>query len=191
MKGSFNVITQDNVVLNRDCDAIEIPVGTKLTLRKGEEVTIMQSLGGAYTVMTENGLMVRIPGAEADAIGKEPVKQIEVSDASLLKDPNEVEKLVWEQLKTCYDPEIPVSIVELGLVYLCRVTPLEGGGNKAQIDFTLTAPGCGMGDILKLDIEDKVKLIPGIKEVDVQVLVDQMWDPSRMSEAARLELGMF
>ena len=184
------MIAPEEVVLNRDCEAIEIPIGTRLTLRKGEEVTIMQSLGGAYTVMTENGL-VRIPGAEADAIGKESVKKIEVPDESLLKDPNEVEKLVWEQLKTCFDPEIPVSIVELGLVYLCNVVPLESGGHKVIIHFTLTAPGCGMGDILKLDIEDKVRLIPCVKEVDVQVLVDQMWDPSRMSEAARLELGMF
>lgn len=185
------MIAQENVVLNRDCEAIEIPIGRRLTLRKGEEVTIMQSLGGAHTVMTGNGLMVRIPGAEADAIGKEPVKKIEVPDESALKDLNEIEKLVWEQLKTCFDPEIPVSIVELGLVYLCHVVQLESGGYKAVIHFTLTAPGCGMGDILKLDIEDKIRLIPGINEVSVEVLVDQMWDPSRMSEAARLELGMF
>ena len=176
------------VTLNRECDAIQIPSGEKMMLPAGTQVRIMQSLGGTYTVTTNLGSMVRIAAQDADALGLETPP--EATPEPSVAGEEDTEKLVWKQLKTCFDPEIPVNIVDLGLVYDCQLVPLPEGGKKAEVKFTLTAPGCGMGDVLKKDIEHKVLSVLGIQEVEVEVVLDPPWDASKMSEAAKLQLGM-
>ena len=178
----------EKVILTRDCEAIEIPAGYKTTLPAGTEVTITQSLGDSFTVVTERGYMVRIAAQDADALGKEVPKVSEEEAAARADKP--LEERVWEELKTCYDPEIPVNIVDLGLVYNCEVTPLPNGGNRVAVTMTLTAPGCGMGDVLKADAERKIAQLPGVKEVRVELVIDPPWNPDMMSEAAKLQLGM-
>jgi probable FeS assembly SUF system protein SufT len=173
--------------LGRDVDGMAIPYGEKIPLKAGMSVFVTQSLGGSFTVMTDMGYMVRIDGQDADALGETAPAAPTAED---LKNKS-VEDLAWDQLKTCYDPEIPVNIVDLGLVYSLNVAPLaEGEGTRAAVRFTLTAPGCGMGDVLRQDIERKLLSIPGIREADVQVEFDPPWDQSRMSEAAKLQLGL-
>lgn len=179
--------TNEPITLSRDCEAIVIPDGYQVKLPKGSQVNIMQSLGGDYTVRTTEGYMVRISGKDADALGKEASASLEAGVPSTLEGP--VEKLVWDQLKTCFDPEIPVNIVDLGLVYLCEVTPLPFG-HSVEIKLTLTAPGCGMGDVLKADIERKISAVSGVTNVHIEVVLEPPWDPSKMSEAAKLQLGM-
>jgi probable FeS assembly SUF system protein SufT len=176
---------QKEVTTTREIEAREIPSGTKLMIPEGTPLAITQSLGGSYTVMTPYGSMVRIDGKDADAIGEEPVASPEEAAAG-----KTTEELAWEQLKTCYDPEIPVNIVDLGLVYQCGATPLPDGGNKIEVRFTLTAPGCGMGDVLREDIRGKLLSLPDVREADVQVLFDPPWNMSMMSEAAKLQLGL-
>ena len=182
------MIVNEAITLGRDCEAFQIPSGMRLTLSAGTRVRLTQSLGGTYTVMTETGLLARIAGKDADAIGQEIVPSPTGRAGVVAEEP--VEKLVWDQLKTCFDPEIPVNIVELGLVYRCEVTPLAAGGNKVEVQFTLTAPGCGMGDVLKKDIESKVRSISGVMDTDIQVVFDPVWNQSLMSEAAKLQLGL-
>jgi probable FeS assembly SUF system protein SufT len=172
--------------LSRDIDVAAIPYGDRIPLKAGGTVFITQSLGGSFTAMTDMGYMVRIEGKDADAIGEEVQAGPSPEE---LKD-RSVNDLAWDQLHTCYDPEIPVNIVDLGLVYSCDVTPLPEGGNKVAVRFTLTAPGCGMGDYLKRDVETKLLGVPGIREADVQVVLEPAWDQSRMSDAARLQLGL-
>jgi probable FeS assembly SUF system protein SufT len=172
--------------VSRDLEVMAIPYGEKLPLKAGTTVFVTQSLGGSFTVMTDMGYMVRIDGKDADAIGEEAQKAPSPED--LLN--RSVEDLAWDQLKTCYDPEIPVNIVDLGLVYSLTFDQAPEGGKKAAVRFTLTAPGCGMGDVLKQDIERKLLSIPGVSEADVQVAFDPPWDQSRMSEAAKLQLGL-
>ncbi|HEY3119527.1 MAG TPA: putative Fe-S cluster assembly protein SufT [Vicinamibacteria bacterium] len=177
---------REETIVTRDVEATAIPYGDKIELKAGSPVIITQSLGGAYTVVTMEGYMVRLDGKDADAIGKEPEKgpTAEEMGSKSLQD------LAWDQLRTCYDPEIPVNIVELGLVHSCDVADLPDGGKKVAVRFTLTAPGCGMGDVLRQDIERKVLGLPDVKEADVQVQLDPPWDMSKMSEAAKLQLGM-
>lgn len=178
---------RENVKLLRDCKATVIPGGEEFTLEKGAEVEIAQSLGGSYTVMTNTGHMVRIDGMDADALGKDAHKMPtaeEVKDIPL-------EKLVWDQLKTCYDPEIPVDIASLGLVYKCEITPHPSGeGQSVFIQMTLTAAGCGMGGVLAGDVQRKVERLPGVRDVKVEVVWDPPWNQSMMSDAAKLKLGM-
>src|SRR5262249_5414237 len=131
------------------------------------------------------GYMARVDGKDGDAIGEQVIEDNAAAGAG-----KTIEELCWDQLKTCYDPEIPVNIVDLGLVYKCDVTPLSDGGNKAEIRFTLTAPGCGMGDVLREDIRKKIASVPGVTEADVQVLFDPPWNLGMMSDAAKLQLGM-
>lgn len=182
--------TNERVTLRRDCEAIQIPSGIVTTLPAGTEVRIMQALGDTYTVMTGNGYLVRIAGTDADALGKEPAPRTAAGETPAPTDPAEIEQLVWEQLRTCYDPEIPVNIVDLGLVYHCQATPLPGGGHRVEVKFTLTAPGCGMGEVLKTDIERKILSLPGVADVDVEVVFEPLWNQDMMSEAAKLELGL-
>ncbi len=182
--------THEPITLSRDCEAIMIPSGERVTLPAGTEVRVIQTLGGSFTVATEWGHMLRIPGQDADAIGEETAPASEAGASGTAEGPVDVERLVWDQLKTCFDPEIPVNIVDLGLVYACRISPLPEGGSKAEVRFTLTAPGCGMGDVLKADVQAKALSVPGIEDVEVEVVVEPPWDPSRMSEAAKLQLGM-
>lgn len=179
----------EDTTLRRDCKATEIPSGRPVVLTGGTPVTITQTLGGNYTVTTDRGQMVRIEASDADALGKDPsaapAAEPDGAAAGTLDD-----KRLWDLLRTVYDPEIPVNIVELGLVYECRATPLPDGGSRAEIKFTMTAPGCGMGDVLRADIESKVSNIPGIREVEVEIVFDPPWSPDRMSDAAKLQLGM-
>ncbi len=175
------------VELRRDVEAVAIPDGTLMTLPKGAPVRIHQSLGGSYTVTTERGYMARIAGCDADALGLEPEESpLEASGTDRVS----VERNVWASMKTCYDPEIPVNIVDLGLVYQCEVTELEPETHRVKIDMTLTAPGCGMGPILQADVERAVQSVPGVESVNVEVVFEPTWTPEMMSEAARLELGM-
>jgi probable FeS assembly SUF system protein SufT len=172
--------------LARDIEVAAIPYGDRIPLTAGTTVYITQSLGGSFTAVTDMGYLVRIEGRDADAIGA-VVPQAPTPE-ELAEKP--LEEQAWDQLKTCYDPEIPVNIVDLGLVYECTATPLEGGGSRVTVKFTLTAPGCGMGDFLKRDIETKIAELPGVSEADVQVVLEPVWDQSRMSDVARLQLGL-
>ena len=169
----------------RDVEAREIPSGTPITLHTGDPVIITQTLGGSFTVMTPVGFLARIDGKDADAIGEE----VAVVDAAA-NEGKSTEDLAWDQLRTCFDPEIPVNIVDLGLVYACTLSPLPDGGQKIDVKFTLTAPGCGMGDVLREDIKGKLLTVPDVKEADVQVVFDPPWSLQMMSEAAKLQLGM-
>ena len=176
---------QKEVTTTREIEAREIPSGTKLMIPEGTPLAITQSLGGSYTVMTPYGSIARVDGKDADAIGQEAAAEQEAAAAG-----KTTEELAWDQLRTCYDPEIPVNIVDLGLVYQCGATPLPDGGSKVEVRFTLTAPGCGMGDVLREDIKGKLLSLPDVKEADVQVLFDPPWNMSMMSEAAKLQLGL-
>ena len=179
---------RESFVLTRDVEIVTIPDGTPDTLKKGEVVTIHQSLGNNYTVVTEYGHMVRIDGADADALGKEQHHlQTLISETS----PEAVEKNCWEVMKTVYDPEIPVNIVDLGLVYACSVTAIAENQNEVHIQMTLTAPGCGMGPVIQGDVEKCVRTLPGVARVDVEVVLDPPWSREMMSEVAQLQLGLF
>jgi len=177
---------RESRTLSRDIEVAAIPYGDRIPLSAGTTLFVMQALGGSYTAMTDMGYMVRIEGKDADAIGEQAPQ--EPAAEQLAEKP--LQEQVWDQLRTCFDPEIPVNIVDLGLVYACDVTPLPEGGNKVSVQFTLTAPGCGMGDYLKRDIEAKVAGLPGVGQADVQVVLEPAWDQSRMSDAARLQLGL-
>jgi probable FeS assembly SUF system protein SufT len=179
----------ERIELTRDCEAIQVPSGTRIVLPRGTAVMITQSLGDTYTVTTDHGYMVRIAGRDADAMGLAAAPGADAAAPSIAST-EDLEKLVWDQLKTCYDPEIPVNIVELGLVYHCAVTPLPEGGNRVEVKMTLTAPGCGMGGVIAADAEAKLARLPTVGQVSVEVVFEPPWNPSMMSEAARLELGM-
>src|SRR5437764_11529748 len=181
---------REEVTLSRSAQGVMIPSGEHVLLPEGAHATITQSLGGSYTLITDRGLMVRISGKEVEAIGKTAENVAEIKEGEELT-PEKLEELVWEQLKTCYDPEIPVNIVDLGLVYLCEVTDAEGGGKDVKVKMTLTAPGCGMGPVLAGDVRHKIESIPGVKHADVEVVFDPQWDRTMMSEAAKLQLGMY
>jgi probable FeS assembly SUF system protein SufT len=173
------------IVLARDCPATQIPSGTPAVLPKGMQVAITQSLGGQFTVTTDQGGLYRIAAEDADALG-------ERAPAAAQPPANEgpfEEEQVWEQLKTVFDPEIPVNLVDLGLIYRCEAVPLPDGGYRVEIAMSMTAPGCGMGDVLKEDVRRKIQSVPGVREVQVDVVWDPPWDASRMSDAAKLQLG--
>ncbi len=182
--------THQPTTLSRDCEAIRIPSGEGVILPAGTEVRVVQALGGSWTVTTARGDMLRIAGKDADAVGEEIAVAPQSGAPAAAEGPLDIEKMVWDQLRMCFDPEIPVNMVDLGLVSVCLVTPLPDGGNKAEVKFTLTAPGCGMGNILKTDVETKLLSVPGIEDIDVELELYPPWDPSRMSEAAKLQLGM-
>ena len=176
----------ETVTLSRDVRAIMIPAGEELLLREGTGGFITQALGGSFTVYIEGNLF-RIAGVDADALGKEPTRPPEVpenpSDA-------EIEEVIWKQLRTCYDPEIPVNIVDLGLIYSCEVVPLGNGERTVNVEMTLTAPGCGMGDVLVADARDKIAAVPTISDVNVGLVFDPPWNQTMMSDEARLQVGM-
>jgi len=178
--------TNEPFSLERDVRAIIIPAGEELLLREGTSGFITQALGGSFTVYVEGNLF-RIAGADADALGKEPVAAPVVPENASDAD---IEEVIWKQLKTCYDPEIPVNIVDLGLIYRCDVTPLGNGERSVSVDMTLTAPGCGMGEILVQDAEEKIAIIPTVADVVVQLVFDPPWNQSMMSEEARLQTGL-
>jgi probable FeS assembly SUF system protein SufT len=181
---------QRTTALTRACEAIQIPSGERMLLEAGTGVRITQSLGGTYTVITDEGYLARIAGKDAGALGLERVAST-AEEAEAPLDASELEQRVWDELRTVYDPEIPVNVVDLGLVYLCQVTPLPEGGYSVKVNMTLTAPGCGMGDVLRLDAQNKIRSLQGVKDMQVEIVVDPPWDRSLMSEAAKLQLGMF
>jgi probable FeS assembly SUF system protein SufT len=176
------------IELTREVVATTIPYGQKTALPKGSNVEITQELGGSFTVLTDLGLM-RIEGKDADALGRESAQPL-AEPVAAPTDAKAVATEVWNQLKTCFDPEIPVNIVELGLVYENKVEPRPDGAFKVDVKFTLTAPGCGMGPILQSEVRDKVLAVSGVKEANIEVVFDPPWTQSMMSDAAKLQLGM-
>lgn len=181
----------DTIHLTRECDAVLIPSGEKTRLEAGLPVTITQTLGGAYTVVA-NGYLARIDGKDADALGVTPPPEAvpPAGDVSAESKGPVDESLIWRQLKSCYDPEIPVNIVELGLIYDLHISPQPDGGHLVDVKMTLTAPGCGMGAMIAEDVQRKVLGVPGVSEARVELVWDPPWNQSMMSEAAKLELGL-
>ena len=179
----MNSTNPESIRLLRDVDAYMVPSGDEVKLLAGNLVRITQALGGNYTVIM-NGNMVQIRAENADALG------IEVKEQEKTEPSGNIEKQIWDQLKTCYDPEIPVDIVELGLIYDLS---LEDGnaGKKVRIKMTLTAPGCGMGPVIADEVDRKVNGLDGVEDVSVELVWEPMWTRDMMSEAAQLELGMF
>ena len=174
----------------RDVEAVGIPSGERFLIPSGTWLVVQQSLGGQFTAMTERGGLVRIDGKDADALGPEfeaEAASFAAAQAASSEGGFEEEK-VWDALRTVYDPEIPASIVDLGLVYLVAAEPVDGG-QKVHVRMTLTAPGCGIGPVLVDDVRRKVLGVAGVKAADVELVFDPPWDPSRMSDAAKLELG--
>ena len=178
--------SSEPVQFERDCAAVLVPQGDSVTLPAGSYGYITQALGGSYTVFVEGNLF-RIAGQDGDAIGKEPAESLSLPENA---SDEEVEQLVWRQLRTCFDPEIPFNIVDLGLVYEANLGVREDGQRKVEVKMTLTAPGCGMGEILVDDVRNKLELIPTIAEADVDLVFDPPWGRHMMSEAAKLETGM-
>ncbi|HNS27270.1 MAG TPA: putative Fe-S cluster assembly protein SufT [Steroidobacteraceae bacterium] len=174
-------------VVQRAVNAIMVPAGIEVKLKPGQAGYITQALGGSFTLYIDGNLF-RLPGGEADAIGHEVVKPPELPPDATLDD---LRKVIREQMATCYDPEIPINIVDLGLIYSCDVQPNGDGTHDVNVSMTLTAPGCGMGEVLVQDVKDKVEIIPTIRRANVELVFDPPWNQTMMSEAARLQTGMF
>lgn len=172
--------------LSRDVRAVVIPAGEELQLRAGTSGFITQALGGSFTVYVEGNLF-RIAGSDADALGKEPVPPPAIPENATDKD---IEDVIWQQLKTCFDPEIPINVVDLGLIYRLDVSSSTDGQRSVSIDMTLTAPGCGMGEILVQDAQEKIAVIPTVADVRVELVFDPPWNQSMMSDEARLQTGL-
>jgi probable FeS assembly SUF system protein SufT len=174
-----------HVVVQRDVEAIQIPEGLPVLLNEGTPVRITQALGGSFTVMTDFGQMLRISSSHADALGvaedggAEAAPELEGT----------LEERVWALLKTCYDPEIPVNVVELGLIYDCSFSDGDEGRSDAHVKMTLTAPGCGMGPVLVEDVKRRIESLADVRWAHVELVFDPAWNPEMMSEAARLQLG--
>jgi len=173
------------IIVNRDVRAVIVPAGGEVR-RTGSVGYITQALGGSFTVYVEGNLF-RIAGADGDAIGKDPLRAPELPPGATDDDVNRV---VWDQLRTSFDPEIPINIVDLGLVYDCSITANSDGSRDVAIRMTLTAPGCGMGEVLVADVRDKLLMIPTVRKADVDLVFDPPWNQTMMSEAARLQTGM-
>jgi probable FeS assembly SUF system protein SufT len=194
MPARFSLINimadRESIALTRDVSAITVPDGAPTTLNQGEIVTIHQALGNNYTVVTEYGNMYRISNEDADALAKEHHQLHTLVSET---DAEAVEKNCWEVMKTVYDPEIPVNIVDLGLVYYCHVKPsqTEADLNDVHIIMTLTAPGCGMGPVIQSDVEKCIRALPGVGNVEIEVVLDPPWSRDMMSEVAQVQLGLF
>lgn len=182
MRGHEN----EPVVLSRDVRAVAVPAGIDVTLKAGAVGYITQALGGSFTVYIDGNLF-RIAGEHADALGKEVLKTPEVPANPTADD---IRNIVWDQMRSVYDPEIPINIVDLGLVYECDVLGHDDGTYNVGIKMTVTAPGCGMGEILVADVKEKVERIPGVRGAEVELVFDPPWHQSMMSDAARLQTGM-
>jgi probable FeS assembly SUF system protein SufT len=178
--------TEKPITLKRNCIAVMVPSGEEVSLSAGSSVWLTQALGGTYTVMTERGYTARIDGCDADALGLTPTAEQQTAEAGSAS----IEDRVWHELRSCFDPEIPVNIVDLGLIYDCQVSRRPDGGHKASVRFTLTARGCGMGQFLKEDIKKKLLAVPEIREVDVELVWDPPWNQSMISGSAKHQLGI-
>jgi probable FeS assembly SUF system protein SufT len=181
-------MSTERIALSRDCEAVQVPAGHSVTLPKGTVAFITQSLGGTYTLQVPSfGGLYRVAGKDADALGLE----VAATDATAEPQPSgDLETEVWGQLKTCYDPEIPVNIVDLGLVYDMQVSPLADGANRVDVKMTLTAPGCGMGASIAHDARQKLLSLPGVEEADVELVWEPPWSPQMISAEGRQLLGM-
>ena len=179
--------SDEPVILTRNVEAAVIPVGTQVTLEKGQQAHITQTLGGSYTVIV-NGNMFRIEGKDADALGLELAAKPVSTGAPVSQE--QLEKEIWNKLRSCYDPEIPVNVVDLGLIYDCHITPLSAGSHKVDVKMTLTAPGCGMGPMLAQDVQNKVLGLEGVDDVAVELVWDPPWNQGMMTEQAKLQLGL-
>ena len=179
--------SSEPIALARDVEAAMIPIGSKVTLQKGEQAYLTQSLGGSYTVIV-NGNMFRIEGKDADALGFAPTAKAAGSGAPVSQE--QLEKEIWNELRSCYDPEIPVNIVDLGLIYDCHLTPLDGPTFRVEVKMTLTAPGCGMGPMLAQDVQSKLLGLEGVDDVAVELVWDPPWNQAMMTETAKLQLGL-
>ncbi len=178
----------EEVTISRDCEVVQIPHGVTVSIPAGTPAVITQALGDSYTIQIPTyGGLYRLAGKDADAIGKAAPAAVEETG-----EPNRpiTEELIYNQLRNVYDPEIPVNIVELGLIYDLRIQPLPEGGSRVEVKMTLTAPGCGMGEFIAQDARDRILSVPGVKEADVEVVFDPPWNQQMMSEAAKLELGL-
>lgn len=175
------------VTLSRNVEATIVPTGTRVTLEAGQQARITQSLGGSHTVVV-NGNMYRIDGHDSDALGLAVESPSTTGLGPVTKE--ELEKRVWDALRTCYDPEIPINIVDLGLVYDCRVEPIDNSSYRVIVKMTLTAPGCGMGPVIQQDAQYKIMALEPVKEVNIELVWDPPWNQNMMSEAARLQLGL-
>ena len=180
--------SNEPVILTRDVEGSIVPAGTKVTLLKGEQAYVTQSLGGSYTVIV-NGNMFRIGGEDADALGLEVAVAPKTTGTGPMTQ-EAVEKQVWELLKSCYDPEIPVNIVDLGLIYDCVVESIGNNEFKVSVKMTLTAPGCGMGPVLQQDVQNKLLGIDPVQDVAVELVWDPPWNQGMLTEAAKLQLGL-
>lgn len=176
---------QTSATTTRDVEVTRIPSGERITLATGTEVLITQALGGSFTILVPSQAgLYRIEGQDADAIGQE------ITSESETPTDGDLEQAAWDQLKTCYDPEIPVNIVDLGLVYSLSVTPHQEGGSEVNVQMTLTAPGCGMGPILASEARQKILTLDGVTEANVDLVWDPPWTPDRISEEGKQKLGM-
>jgi probable FeS assembly SUF system protein SufT len=173
-------------VVQREVKAVAIPAGAEVTLKLGQVGYITQALGGSFTVYIDGNLF-RISGSEADAIGKTAAKAPEVPPGASEED---IKNIIWNQLKTCFDPEIPVNIVDLGLIYECDVVKNADETRSVDIKMTLTAPGCGMGEVLVQDVREKVEIVPTVADAKVELVFDPPWNQTMMSDEARLQTGM-
>ncbi len=182
MRGHHN----EAFVIEREVEAVMVPSGHAIKLQPGLAGFISQALGGSFTLYIE-GNLYRLAGKDADAIGKEPMVAPELPPNATEED---VKHLAWEQMKRCFDPEIPVNIVDLGLIYDCDVTPIDNGQRSIEIKMTLTAPGCGMGDVLVQDVREKLEAIPTVSAAKVELVFEPPWRRDMMSPAAQLQMGM-
>ena len=178
------MITKEAVTLTRDCEGIELSSSHKVNLVAGSQVTVTQSSPESITVKTASGELVRVAASDADALNENG--QAAPAGASQ----EDLEKQVWEQLRSCYDPEIPLNIVDLGLIYSCQVAPVPEGGHRVDVTMTLTAPGCGMGEYLKMEVQAKVSTVPGVTAANVEVVFDPPWSDALLTDAAKLKLGL-
>jgi len=179
----------ETIILSRDVEGTQIPAGTTITLPSGTEVSISQKLGGTFTVVSTFG-MTRIDGKDADALGMDAEQDKPNTHDDLPPGTPPDEEAIWEAMKSCYDPEIPVNIVDLGLVYSCDLKEGEGGRFLADIQMTLTAPGCGMGPVIAEDVKRKVETIPGVGEANVEIVWDPPWTQDMISEEGKMQLGL-
>jgi probable FeS assembly SUF system protein SufT len=182
--------TEKPIILRRDCRAVMIPSGEAVSLSAGSAVWLTQALGGGFTVMTDHGYSVRIDGQDGDALGLEGDAAFQAGVATGVVTNGSIEDRVWQQLRSCFDPEIPVNIVELGLIYDCRIDTLADDRYRVVVRFTLTSPGCGMGQFLKEDMRKKLLSIAGVYEADVELVWEPAWNQSMISPSAKQQLGI-
>ena len=182
------------ITLERACEVHEIPSGIRSVLPAGTVIRVTQSLGGSCTVADPQGKMFRLDETDAVALGLVSTRllstRLVATQGKIDARGISTEQAVWDELRTVFDPEIPVNIADLGLIYSCAIEALQEGGKRVEIKMTLTAPGCGMADVLKADVEHKLSRVPDVKEVSVEVVFEPPWNPGRMTEAAKLQLGL-